>query len=135
MSTREEIAKREIGHTEISHGLAWLMTVVFLLTLTGPPTVQLVYDTRHATGGEILSAIELFPTLPAVAEAFSHSEGTFWNRTLSANQRLLQNIEQYEKQLEERSLLTQRLLGPTQLCLTRVAGLGNEKAYVGRNGW
>ncbi len=88
-STREEIAKREIGHTEISRNLAWLMTVVFLLTLVGPPTVQLVYDTRHVAGNEIPSAIELFPTLPAVAEAFSHSEGTLWNRTLSANHRLL----------------------------------------------
>jgi hypothetical protein len=133
--TREEIAKREIGHTEISRGLAWLMTVVFLLTLIAPPTVQLLYDTRYAKAGEFPSAVELFPKLTGVAEVFSHSEGTLWNRTLSANHRLLQNIEQYENQLEERSLMTRRLLGPTQLCLTSMAGLGNEQAYAGRNGW
>ena len=42
--TREEIAQRDIGHTDISRRLAWLMTVAFLLTLLAPPIVQLAYD-------------------------------------------------------------------------------------------
>src|SRR5262249_42857212 len=81
------------------------------------------------------SCAQLMHVIPAVADAFSSSEGSLWHRMLAANRVLLRHIEEYEKQLEERSLLRRRLLGPTQQWLTAIAGLGNEKAYVGREGW
>ena len=138
-STREEIAQREIGQTDISRGLAWLMTVAFLLTLCVPPTVQLAYDLapgkeRHA-GGSCPSCGEIVCTLPTVAQAFRRAEGGFGSRLVSANRQLLRNIDEHEKQLEDRSLLTLHLLGPIQEWLTRVGGLGNERAYVGNDGW
>lgn len=133
--SREEIAQREIGRTEISVGLSWLMTVLFLLTLLLPPTVQLFHELFVSEQKGTPSCFVLVETLPDVAHVFERTEGSFWKRVLTANRRLVRGIEEYEKQLEERSLLTQNLLGPTQNWLTRVGGLGNEKAYVGHEGW
>lgn len=133
--SREEIAKREIGRTDISVGLSWLMTVLFLLTLIIPPAVQLVHEVFVSEKKSVPSCFELFQTLPDVVDVFNRTEGSLWHRVITANGRLVRGIEEYEKQLEERSLLTQNLLGPTQNWLTRVGGLGNEKAYVGHEGW
>ncbi len=133
--TREEIAQREIGRTDISIGLAWLMTVSFLLTLTIPPTWQLYYELFVSGQRGTPSCFGLFRALPEVAGTFQRTEGSVWNRVLVSNRQMLQRIEEYEQQLEERSLLTQHLLGPTQNWLSGVTGLGNEKAYIGRDGW
>ncbi len=133
--SREEIAQREIGRTEISAGLSWLMTVLFLLTLVVPPIGQFVHELRNGETGSTPACLELFRTLPDVATVFGRTEGSLWNRGLAANRRLLQNIEEYEKQLEDRSLLARHLLAPTQNWLTEMAGQGNEKAYIGRHGW
>src|SRR5262245_59405207 len=121
--TREVIAQREIGQTDIVPALAWSMTVLFLLTLAVPPAVQLIDALRGGKTSGHPSCAELIYSLPAVRDAFSHSEGNLWGRTLAANRMLLRQIEEYEKQLEERSLLTRRLLGPTQYLLSAVAGL------------
>jgi alginate O-acetyltransferase complex protein AlgJ len=133
--SREEMAQREIGRTEISAGLSWLMTVLFLLTLVVPPIGQVVHELRNGETGNTPACLELFRTLPDVATVFERTDGSVWNRGLAANRRLLQNIEEYERQLEDRSLLTGHLLAPTQNWLTDMAGLGNEKAYIGREGW
>jgi alginate O-acetyltransferase complex protein AlgJ len=133
--SREEIAKREIGRTEIAPALAWLMTILFLVTLAVPPTVQLIDEARSGTAARTPSSVQLIHSFPAVADAFSSTDRNLWERTLAANRVLLRHIEEYEKQLEERSLLTRHLLGPTQHWLTAIAGLGNEKAYIGRDGW
>jgi hypothetical protein len=109
--------------------------VSFLLTLIVPPTVQLVSETFLSEKRSTPSSLELFHQLPEVARVFQRTEGNLGNRVLVANRRLVGSIEMYEKQLEERSLLTRQLLGPTQHWLTDLAGLGNEKAYVGRDGW
>lgn len=133
--SREAIAQREIGQTDISPRLARLLTVVFLVTLIVPPTVQAVYDVTRGGQQRTLSCLELFHALPEVGEAFHHTEGSLWQRVLTANHQLVRGIEEYERKLLERSLITQHLLGPTQQYLTGLAGLGNEKAYVGRDGW
>ncbi|MGE5192393.1 MAG: alginate O-acetyltransferase AlgX-related protein [Deltaproteobacteria bacterium] len=133
--TREVIAQREIGRTDISAGLAWLMTVSFLFTLAVPPAAQLVHELCLGGASGAPTCLALFHVLPEVADVFERAEGSLWNRVLAANRRLLRHIEEYEKQLEDRSLLTQHLLGPTQNWLTGMAGLGNENAYVGRGGW
>jgi alginate O-acetyltransferase complex protein AlgJ len=133
--SREEIAKREIGRTDIAPALAWLMTILFLVTLALPPTVQLIDEARSGSAPQTPSSLQLIHSFPAVADAFSSTDRNLWDRTLAANRVLVRHIEEYEKQLEERSLLTRHLLGPTQHWLTAMAGLGNEKAYVGRDEW
>jgi alginate O-acetyltransferase complex protein AlgJ len=133
--SREEIAQRDIGRTTITPGLAWLVSLSFLATLVIPPTLQLIEDVRSSERQQTPSCAEIFKTLPTVAEAYRRQTGNVWERIFSANRRMVQNIGAYERQLEERSLLTTTFLPPTQHWLTRLAGLGNEKAYVGKQGW
>ena len=137
--SREEIAKREIGRTDISPGLARFMVVAFLGTLVAVPSIQLALEIHGAgrTPGAQRwpSCCDLALRLPTVAESFREAEGGLIRKVLAANARLLKSIDEYEDRLEDDSFLARHLLSPTQSILTRWGGLGNEKAYVGRDGW
>ncbi|MBI3861506.1 MAG: hypothetical protein HY290_06395 [Planctomycetia bacterium] len=133
--SREEIAQREIGQTDISRGLAWVMTGLFLVTIAAPAVVQIAHELRAGESGTWPTCCGLLRKLPSVAAEFRQAPGGPWDRTLSANRLLLGHIEDYEKQLEENSLLTRGLQGPTQNLLADLSGLGSEKAYIGRGGW
>ena len=137
--SREEIAKREIGVTEISPWLAWAMTAVFLLVLLAVPLVQGAYErsiSTHQAGQSVWPrSLAIVTSLPGVPESFRRAEGDLWQRTLTANRVLLKSIDDYESRLQDDSLLSHGLLGPTQQALARFGGLGNEKAYLGRDGW
>jgi SGNH hydrolase-like domain, acetyltransferase AlgX len=158
--TREETAQREIGHTDIARGTAWSLIVAFLLTLSVPPLAQLVFDLRvpaqpvrelqpeprlqpefqvepqrhPATDHETPSGLQIFATLPTVANAFHATSGGAVIKILAANRQLLRTIDEYERQLEERSLLTRNLLGPTRELLARCGGAGSDLAEIGRDG-
>ncbi|HJT30491.1 MAG TPA: hypothetical protein VJ783_00385 [Pirellulales bacterium] len=135
--SREEIAKLEIGHTEIAGWLARTMTAAFLFALFAVPLLHEMVpdDGESRTLATWPRCCQIFTTLPELAVAFRQSEGNLWQRTLTANARLLKNIDLYESGLKDESLLVQRLLCPTQYCLTKWGRLGNEKAYLGRDGW
>jgi alginate O-acetyltransferase complex protein AlgJ len=133
--TREEIAQREIGRTDVSPGLARLLTVLFLFTLAIPPAVQLASDLTTEEPRRVPSCLELFGKLPTVARVYEQTDGSAWQKLTTANRHLRHDLDEYERQLEDRSLLTRHLLGPTQHALTAWTGLGNEKVYVGRDGW
>ena len=137
--SREEIAKREIGVTDVAPWLARTMTAVFLLVLLAVPLVQTAYERSTATGDAGQRAwprsLAIVTSLPGVAEDFRRAEGDLWQRTVIANRGLLKNIDDYESRLQDDSLLSHGLLPPTQQALARFSGLGNEKAYLGRDGW
>ena len=137
--SREEIAKREIGRTDISPRLARFLVAAFLGTLVAVPSIQLALEVhgagRASDAPRWPSCCDLALRLPGVAESFREAEGGLPRKVLAANARLLKSIAVYEDRLEDDSFLTRRLLSPTQSVLTRWGGLGNEKAYVGRDGW
>src|SRR6185437_772879 len=87
--SREEIAKREIGVTEISPWLAWAMTAVFLLVLLAVPLVQGAYErsiSTHQAGQSVWPrSLAIVTSLPGVPESFRRAEGDLWQRTLTAN--------------------------------------------------
>ncbi len=130
--TREEIANIEIGSTEISRPLAVVMVIVFLVIIFAVPIVQTAYELRN---DEPIQALDIYRGLPAVAKTFKKTEGGVLTRTLRSNAVLLQQINEYEDALEDQSLLTKSLLGPTQALLLRFFSQGNEKAYPGKDGW
>jgi hypothetical protein len=141
--SREEIAQREIGHTDISRGTAWMLITTFLLTIAGPPIAQLAYDLTAQQGpdrqraqehSKIPSSLQLVTTLPTVVDAFRAQQGRFTQKLLAANRQLLDCLHAYERQLEERSLLTQRLLGPTRMLLAKRGGVGSEQVEIGCDG-
>lgn len=136
--TREEQAKIEIGHTEISVGVKWTLFVVGLFTLFAVPAVQTYREMRqHAEGrreNPWPQCCDIFNALPHTAAAYSKHNGDWISKTFQGNAVLLQAIAKYEKDLKAESFLTQFVLPPTQELLAYV-GNGNEKGYVGRQRW
>jgi alginate O-acetyltransferase complex protein AlgJ len=137
--SREEIAKREIGRTNISPTLSWVMVLVFLITITAVPILQSIQEIQggrgSSTGSHWPGWCGIVAALDGVSESYRTAGGDWSAKVLAANARLLKNLHEYEGRLEDESLLTRRLLGPTQYGLTRFGGLGNEKAYVGVGRW
>jgi alginate O-acetyltransferase complex protein AlgJ len=135
---REEQAKREIGHTEISLGVKWTLFVFGLFTLFVVPAVQICRELRQHAEGRRESrwpqCCEIFEAWPRAAAACREHDGGWISKMLRGNSILLQAVDKYEKDLKAESFLTQSVLPPLQELLVQ-AGSGNEKAYVGRRGW
>ena len=136
--TREEQAKLEIGHTEISLGVKWTLFVVGISTLFAVPAVQTYREMRQYAEGRRDSpwpqCCDLFDALPRAAAAYREHDGGRVSKVFRGNAVLMQTIDRYEKDLKAESFLTQLVLPPTQAVLL-YAGSGNEKAYVGRGRW
>jgi alginate O-acetyltransferase complex protein AlgJ len=137
--SREEIAQREIGRTDITPALAWAMVALFVATILAVPTAQSIVQmrghARSATEQRWPSWCNVDAIFRGVAQTWRQTGGARAKRVLAANGRLLQNIHEYERRLEDQSFLTARLLGPVQYWLTRLGGVGNEQAYIGTDGW
>ena len=135
---REAIAHLEIGRTSISRPLAVAMTVGFLLMICGIPFVQHWRDVRDARDGKRdtvwpQSLAIVRPAREALPAIFS--PGTPWAERMEINRGLMRAMKDYETELERASFLTDAFLGPTQEFFSGWPGAGNEKAYVGRDGW
>ncbi len=136
--TREEQAKLEIGHTEINFGVKWMLFVIGLFTLFVVPAVQTYREMRQHAEGRRENAwpqcFDIFDAIPRAAAAYSERHGNWISKVFRGNAVLLQAIDKYEKDLKAESFLTQFALPPTQELLA-YSGCGNEKSYVGRQGW
>lgn len=138
LQTREEQAKREIGHTEMDRGVKWALFVVGLFTLFAVPAVQSYREMRQYAEGRRESpwpqCCDIFDALPRAAAVYKEHNGDWMSKVVRGNAVLLQSIDKYEKDLKAESFLTQFALPPAQELLA-YAGSGNEKGYVGRERW
>lgn len=143
--TREEEADRSLNHTNFGKGANLLVTALFLLTIFGVPAIQHVVeikdnlakrsewkpDSGQAEPGiapEVYSVFGLLPTTKQLAEAKGF--WGYWNLLATP-----EAITKFEDGLKEHSVLTRAMLSPTQAFMSGVLGAGNEKAYLGQNGW
>ena len=153
--TREEVAKIEIGHTAISRRLAWALIALFVGTIFAVPIGQQVYEVRRAVaqrpglswsraGAYLPRCYDIFRSVPRAWRAVRDGGGAvddagvagLFRRVKRANDRvLLPDIQQYTDALKDDSLLTDALLPPAQRALSAHLGVGNEQAYLGRDGW
>ena len=137
--SREDIAKLEIGATNIAPWLARTMTIAFLVVILAVPLAQTLYERSSAAIETDASgrphSLAIVTALPDAAGVFVDTQGNLWQRTLAANRNLLKSIDDYESRLQDESLLSHGLLPTAQHVLVRLAGLGNERAYLGRDGW
>ncbi|MYA70199.1 hypothetical protein F4009_22785 [Candidatus Poribacteria bacterium] len=108
---RRETAEKELGSTQVKRNVSIVGLVIFSVTLLSVPICQLVSDIQRDKPPHIFRAIHLLP-VPSLTE-----------------------IAQYEDTLAEESVLTDWLLPSVQTILTRVFFIGNEQAYLGRDGW
>ena len=116
LPSREVIAKQEVGHTDIPRWLSITISLGFLALILIVPVIQTAKELSVDQRPQALEVVDL----PGLAQS---------------NDDLLALINQYEDSLEDESLLRGKLLGPAQNFLTRTLGAGNEKAYIGKEGW
>jgi len=136
---REQIARREVGHTEIAPWLSRTLTAVFLATIAVVPAIQTTHDFGQWRRGERTSALpqSVEPLrLPAVGlRALSRAEGGPLARIFTADREMLRVIHSFEDDLEERSQVGALIRPRLQGLLTARLGVGNEQVYRGRSGW
>jgi hypothetical protein len=122
---REAIANIEVGHTHVSPRVAGAMVVWFLLMLAVLPLFEV---TRG--GGDAWSHLPGLKPGPSRGE-----EQGLWNTVVTANRGVLEGLSGFEAALEDQSAVGRALRPRTQLALSRWLGAGNERVYVGREGW
>ncbi len=137
--SREQIAQREVGHTDIQRWLSRALTAVFLITISVVPAVQTANDFHQARTGErdhLLPQSADALRLPLVGfRAFSAADGGPFDRLFAANREVLRAIHSFEDAFEKRSLVGEKLRKRLQGPLTRSLGVGNEQVYCGRSNW
>jgi len=102
---REEEAARELGHTDVRPGLARALVLAFLATIAAVPALQIA-------AGRAPDPAPLVDGVPSECA-----------------------IERFERGVEDDSVVGRVLLPRFQALLVRVAGVGNEQVYLGRDGW
>ncbi len=136
--TREDVAKIEIGSTTISKAQSWTLLVAFMVTIFLVPVVQVVRELGRSASGEratmLPQSLEIFGMLKGSIETATEKDEGLVDTTFDANANMLESINSYETELEDESVLSKALLSPTQELLTHL-GVGNEKAYLGKDGW
>ena len=131
--TREEQAMREIGVTDISPGLAMVMTLAFCGLIAAVPLWEEFAPRRSGATPRHWSVAGLVPTWTEIKGIASSSSP--WQATLAVNGRILREIKAYEDGLKEKSAIVQALVPLMQVPITGWLKGGNEDAYVGRDGW
>jgi len=131
--SREDIAKEEIGKTDISPAQARLWSGLFLLLIFGYPLLQAWKDlSRPAEAPAALATLHRFPEAAAKGWA---SRDSFFGSLFRANAESLAAIQSFEDDLEDQSLLRAALIEPVQRFMTGAFNRGNETAFQGRDGW
>jgi hypothetical protein len=130
---REEIARREVGHTAVSLRLATVMVIWFLLMLVALPALEIVGGREQAEAGTPWAEMRALPG--AIRDGAAAAGASAWETIVAGNRAALARFNAFETALEDRSAVGRLLRPPTQLLLTRWAGAGNERVYIGRDGW
>ena len=130
ISTREHAAMSGLGQTSISSSAVRMLNLTFIATILVVPLVQLVVGPGNRPGfGRLIS-------LPGLQDSGRDSAGNnVLERILAVNSKLLKEIQLFEQRIEDESVLSRVLLGPTQHWMTRLTGVGNEQVYSGSDGW
>lgn len=112
MHHREQAALEDIQTTRISRATAWTLVLGFLGLICVVPLVQVALDLRRGQRPVAAETTALVQNgLPKPAQ-----------------------LRDFETRLENRDFLREHLLGPSQALLLRL-GAGNERCWVGRDGW
>jgi alginate O-acetyltransferase complex protein AlgJ len=123
--SREAQAAREVGHTDVSRGVAAVVVAIFALVVCGVGLMELVRDQGDA--GSPWSELR---TAARRAGDAARTAGA-----LAGNRALLAGMQGFEDRLEERSAVAERVLPPVQRFLTGSLGAGNDQVVLGRRGW
>lgn len=132
--TREQIAQDEIGQTDVGPGTIRFLLVFFLLTISMVPIYE-VWSSRKAARAGVFTSWGHLAAIPADASARASGMPGAWARLIARNRATLEGLHRFEEALEDDSGLGRTLRPRTQALLSAWLGAGNERAYIGRNGW
>jgi alginate O-acetyltransferase complex protein AlgJ len=133
---REDAALRELGVTRTALQVRWILITGFLLTIFTIPILQTWRECRQSKAAHpsaLNTFIKVFSHSTSAGRAFM-SYGLF-PAIASANHSLKEDLHGFEKSLEKDSFLTHHLLPKFQWFATKYLHLGNEKVFLGRDGW
>ena len=134
---REEIAQIEIGHTTVTAAVARSLVATFLVAIFAVPVIEIA--SARAQGDE--NADTASPGLRDLRQRIGQHltnpapDATLWRRIVAANREVLARLTEFERSLDDRSLLGRTLRRPAQRFVTGWLGGGNERVYPGRDGW
>jgi hypothetical protein len=134
---REEIAKIEVGQTAVSPAVARGLVVFFLVAMAVVPLFETIGQRSTAAPATAWRRLVDLPgrvTDGFRADAALGTPGR-WNRAVAANRIALADMAAFETALEDESLLGRSLRPRAQLVLSGALGAGNERVYIGRDGW
>ena len=136
--SREQIAQREVGHTDISPWLSRALTAVFLATISSVPALQTVSDIRQNRGGDRNGAIP--QSIDALRLPLRGCCGHCRQRRAIPSPGCLQPTARFSapstptKTPSKSGPWSAQWIRPRlQEPLTRFLGVGNEQVYCGRS--
>jgi hypothetical protein len=134
---REEVARIEVGQTTISPALARLLIAAFLARLAALPLVETLGPVDAARPSRPWSHLLELPAAVARAPSSDGAEAasTPWRRLVMRNRVLLAGLSAFETALEDASRVGRLLRPPAQAMLSGWLGAGNERVYIGTDGW
>ena len=131
---REELARVEVGQTNVRPWLAWILVLQLVPVIYAVPIIQALHDSRGSQPGTTAlrgPMARLFsPTRQEIEPV-----GRLLARVFQLNRALLSETDRLEDDLEDRSLIAQLVRPPVQYVLAGWLGAGNEQAYPGRSSW
>lgn len=131
--TREKQAQIEVGHTDVAPLVARALALAFLLIVMALPAADMLGAAARPTPG---LWFRLRPPGPPAPESdAAASFGALAPRVVAANRALLARLRDVESALEDQSPVGQLLRPTAQALLSGRLGAGNERVYVGRDGW
>ncbi len=139
--TREEVARKELGRTEVTPRLAWIIVAIYLATMALPPCLQIAIHIAgpHAasvSGGE--ASQQSSTVHPSTASLLPGVAPEVRIRSLSYLVGLIpsaRQLREFEDRLNEASLPTQTLAPWVGWAIKGILHGGDEQAYFGRGGW
>jgi thiol-disulfide isomerase/thioredoxin len=108
--SREDVAKLQIGRTDIPRWLSRVLVVFLLLTIYAVPAIQHARDIQAHLAGQRPApwpqCYDIFRGLPGAADVFGRTEGGFLDRLFAANRSILRDIHAYEDALSQEATVT-----------------------------
>lgn len=135
--SREAQARAEIGETEITHQQARFISLLFLTAILVVPFTQHRRGLREYLRHDPVTELSYYKAFDGVGSAMTnawHAAPDRLHRFLDANAELLKRIHVFEDDMDDITWIAKESRPPMQVLMCRM-GVGNEKAFVGRDGW
>ena len=135
--SREEKALHEVGVTSVAtHVSVWLVGA-FLMSILAATVLWIFCGEPSRRSSPKPTPVSVASPVPSgkPASPGSRSATGIITNIAATNASLKQRLKDFERTLEENSPLTRRTLPWLQAFTCRFLGQGNEKVYIGREGW